>query len=125
MEKSHLHWKSEHPSIFISLFLLLGIGIGNLFTIPKEPLYIGLILSIGILILINPSRLSSFIKSLLSKFCLVYWGYCLLQLKADQPNYFIDLVENYIQPIRNQIIDKKNFKFFTCGHLQCLLCESI
>ena len=41
MEKSHLHWKSELPSIFISLFLLLGIGMGNMFTIPKEPLYIG------------------------------------------------------------------------------------
>jgi len=108
MEKSHLHWKSEHPSIFISLFLLLGIGMGNMFTIPKEPLFIGLIFSIGILMLINTSSLSNIIKSLISKICLVYWGYCLLQLKANQPNYFIDLAENYIQPIRNQIIHKLN-----------------
>ena len=108
MEKSHLHWKSEHPSIFISLFLLLGIGMGNLITIPKESLYIGLIISIVLLILINPSSLSSITKSLYSKICLVYWGYCLLQLKANQPNYFFALAENYIQPIRNQIIHKLN-----------------
>ncbi|MFZ9403982.1 MAG: ComEC/Rec2 family competence protein [Sediminibacterium sp.] len=108
MEKSHLHWKSEHPSIFISLFLLLGIGMGNLFTIPKEPLYIGLIISIVILIVINTSSLSSITKSLFSKICLVFWGYCLLQLKTNQPNHFIELAEDYIQPIRNQIIYKLN-----------------
>lgn len=108
MEKTHLHWKSEHPSIFISLFLLLGIFIGKGLTIPKELLFSGLIASIGMLILVNPSRINNITKSVLSKVCLVYWGYCLLQLKSNKPNYFISITDNYIQPIRNQLIHKLN-----------------
>lgn len=108
MEKTNLHWKSEHPAIFISLFILMGIYLGNKITISAIVLSPILFSSIVLIILINHSSLGKFIKGLFSITCLVYWGYCLMRCKTNSILRLADITEDYIQPIRNLIIHKIN-----------------
>jgi competence protein ComEC len=108
MEKTNLHWKSEHPSIFISLCLLVGICIGN--TLPVSQQYILFIISFSwvLLVIIQQSSFSLVTKSLYSKIGLLLWGYCIAHLQLNMGNTFIEITENFIQPIRNTIIEKIN-----------------
>jgi ComEC/Rec2-related protein len=108
MEKTNLHWKSEHPSIFISLFLIAGICLGKSLHIDKHYVLIVLTLSWVLMIIIHQRSLSPTIKSLYSTMGLVLWGYCIAHLQLNTGNAFIEMTENFIQPIRNSIIVKLN-----------------
>jgi len=108
MEKTNLHWKSEHPSIFISLFLIAGICLGKSLHIDKQYVFIVLTLSWVLMIIIHQRSLSPTIKSLYSTMGLVLWGYCIAHLQLNTGNAFIEMTENFIQPIRNSIIVKLN-----------------
>jgi len=108
MEKTILHWKSEHPSIFISLFLIAGICLGKSLHIDKQYVFIVLTLSWVLMIIIHQRSLSPTIKSLYSTMGLVLWGYCIAHLQLNTGNAFIEMTENFIQPIRNSIIVKLN-----------------
>ena len=108
MEKTNLHWKSEHPSIFISLCLLVGICLGNNLRIDKLYIFIILTLSWVLMIIIHQHSLSSTIKSLYAKIGLVLWGYCIAHLQPDIGSTFIEMTENFISPFRNSIIEKLN-----------------
>jgi competence protein ComEC len=108
MEKTNLHWKSEHPSIFISLFLIAGICLGKSLHIDKQYVFIVLTLSWVLMIIIHQRSLSPTIKSLYSTMGLVLWGYCIAHLQLNTGNAFIEMTENFIQPIRNSIIEKLN-----------------
>jgi competence protein ComEC len=108
MEKTNLHWKSEHPSIFISLFLIAGICLGKNLHIDKQYVFIVLTLSWVLMIIIHQRSLSPTIKSLYSTMGLVLWGYCIAHLQLNTGNAFIEMTENFIQPIRNSIIEKLN-----------------
>ena len=94
MEKTNLHWKSEHPSIFISLCLLVGICIGN--TLPVSQQYILFIISFSwvLLVIIHQSSFSLVTKSLYSKIGLLLWGYCIAHLQLNMGNTFIEITEN-------------------------------
>ena len=107
MEKSILHWKAEHPSLIISVFLLLGIIFGEFFFSPNFNLAFPLLLSWIILILINIYFKSSFTKTIASIFCLSFWGYCIVQFQEkNSDGIFIEILEPYIQPIRDIILRK-------------------
>ena len=107
MEKSILHWKAEHPSLIISLFLLSGIIFGGFFFSPNFNEAFPLLLSWIILILINIYFKSSFTKTIASIFCLLFWGYCIAQFQEkNSDGIFIEILEPYIQPIRDIILRK-------------------
>lgn len=107
MEKSILHWKAEHPSLIISLFLLSGIIFGGFFFSPNFNEAFPLLLSWIILILINIYFKSSFTKTIASIFCLLFWGYCIAQFQEkNSDGIFIEIFEPYIQPIRDIILRK-------------------
>lgn len=107
MEKSILHWKAEHPSLIISLFLLSGIIFGGFFFSPNFNEAFPLLLSWIILILINIYFKSSFTKTIASIFCLLFWGYCIAQFQEkNSDGLFIEILEPYIQPIRDIILRK-------------------
>ena len=107
MEKSILHWKAEHPSLFISVFLLLGVLFGGFFFSPTFNLAFSLLLSWIILILINVYFKSPISKTIASIMCLLFWGYCIVQFQEkNSDSLFIRLFEPYIQPIRNIILRK-------------------
>lgn len=107
MEKSILHWKAEHPSLIISVFLLSGIIFGGFFFSPNFNEAFPLLLSWIILILINIYFKSSFTKTIASIFCLLFWGYCIAQFQEkNSDGIFIEILEPYIQPIRDIILRK-------------------
>lgn len=107
MDKSILHWKAEHPSLIISLFLLSGIIFGGFFLSPNFNEAFPLLLSWIILILINTYFKSSFTKTIASIFCLLFWGYCIAQFQEkNSDGLFIEILEPYIQPIRDIILRK-------------------
>lgn len=107
MEKSILHWKAEHPSLIISLFLLSGIIFGGFYFSPNFNEAFPLLLSWIILILINIYFKSSFTKTIASIFCLLFWGYCIAQFQEkNSDGIFIEILEPYIQPIRDIILRK-------------------
>lgn len=107
MEKSLLHWKAEHPSLIISVFLLSGIIFGGFFFSPNFNLAFPLLLSWIILILINTYFKSSFTKTIASIFCLSFWGYCIVQFQEkNSDGLLIEILEPYIQPIRDIILRK-------------------
>ena len=107
MEKSILHWKAEHPSLIISLFLLSGIIFGGFFFSPNFNEAFPLLLSWIILILINTYFKSLFTKTIASIFCLLFWGYCIAQFQEkNSDGIFIEILEPYIQPIRDIILRK-------------------
>ena len=107
MEKSILHWKAEHPSLIISVFLLSGIIFGGFFFSPNFNEAFPLLLSWIILILINTYFKSSFTKTIASIFCLLFWGYCIAQFQEkNSDGLFIEILEPYIQPIRDIILRK-------------------
>ena len=107
MEKSILHWKAEHPSLIISLFLLSGIIFGGFFFSPNFNEAFPLLLSWIILILINTYFKSLFTKTIASIFCLLFWGYCIAQFQEkNSDGLFIEILEPYIQPIRDIILRK-------------------
>ena len=107
MEKSLLHWKAEHPSLIISVYLLSGIIFGGFFFSPNFNVAFPLLLSWIILILINIYFKSSFTKTIASIFCLSFWGYCIVQFQEkNSDGLFIEILEPYIQPIRDIILRK-------------------
>lgn len=107
MEKSILHWKAEHPSLIISVFLLSGIIFGGFFFSPNFNEAFPLLLSWIILILINTYFKSLFTKTIASIFCLLFWGYCIAQFQEkNSDGLFIEILEPYIQPIRDIILRK-------------------
>ena len=107
MEKSILHWKAEHPSLIISVFLLSGILFGGFFFSPNFNEAFPLLLSWIILILINTYFKSLFTKTIASIFCLLFWGYCIAQFQEkNSDGLFIEILEPYIQPIRDIILRK-------------------
>lgn len=107
MEKSILHWKAEHPSLIISIFLLFGITLGSYFIFYRPFLVLFLILSWVILIMVNIYCKKEIHKSLISIFCLVIWGFCIAQFQEKNSNgLFIEILEPYIQPIRDIILRK-------------------
>lgn len=107
MEKSILHWKAEHPSLIISVFLLSGIIFGGFFFSPNFNEAFPLLLSWIILILINTYFKSLFTKTIASIFCLLFWGYCIAQFQEkNSDGIFIEILEPYIQPIRDIILRK-------------------
>lgn len=107
MEKSILHWKAEHPSLIISVFLLSGIIFGGFFFSPNFNEAFPLLLSWIILILINTYFKSLFTKTIASIFCLLFWGYCIAQFQEkNSDGLLIEILEPYIQPIRDIILRK-------------------
>jgi len=95
MEKSILHCKAEHPSLFLTSLLLLGIGISHYILLSHTSLLILLLLSCLGLVFIIHSSLSDLIKSIVAILCIVYWGICIIQLNADDSIDFC----NHLSPI--------------------------
>ncbi len=106
MEKSILHNKAEHPSIFIASFFLLGIFLSKKIQLPFFSLYILLLISCLVLVLTIHLSISLLAKSSMAIFCMIFWGICIIQLNADGSLAFLDVFEPYITPIRNSILQK-------------------
>lgn len=106
MNKSILHWKSEHPSLIVSLLLIAGIYSGSYIIVPKLILYILLLISWCVLLLLNQLVISSWLKSMMAICCLVLWGYSIVHIQANTSISIISLTDSFIQPLRNLILDK-------------------
>ena len=107
MEKSILHWKAEHPSLIISIFLLTGVLFVKLPILTNSNLAILLLLSWFILIFANNYLKKAFTKSCISIVCLIFWGYSMVQFQEkNSESLLLEFLDPYVQPLRTIILHK-------------------
>lgn len=114
MEKSLAHWKAEHPLLFVSLCICMGLLLqyeseaNGLQMLPK--ISFGLILISLLGYYLNNRYIKNFqIQGLLIIGILMIWGFCMGNLTTGYfPENWIEVHLPFIQILRNAMIQKMN-----------------